>query len=770
MTSAQSLHRIDPRELPAELRSRPGTGTAYQFLDHPFKLGLGIESSPPLYRAETSTRMVLDSETLSVDTTLQVQRVRGRLFEIEVVVPHGLQMTSVGPADLVESAIPVASQPLATASGLQRDLAEVLKIHLTQLGRDSRSFSLRIRGRQRIGLERAVKLGLFATRDGVSTASTVSLFADREITFEPDDPVQWDGSGEGGFRIQSPAEKSPANPANTQGERLPIVVTKSNQNPIWLCGHLTRHPLSITHDTKVSAHLTRRSIDVRQDSELRVRHGSVSSLTVRVPLSTPQPWQVQAKETIRREELDQKTGDWCRYRLVFDPPIVENSLLTFRFQEPMEKAVTNAEPVKTTIPWIVIEEGISASATVELILAPGIKVAVDDKAWTGTIPDEADPSGNNRRQLYSLSEPAPKNAGLTLSASLLDQVSLPSVVVPRSLLRTVMGVDDESRTHAWYWIESHPATVSFSLPDRSRWIRARIDGRTADQVEHDPSGNVYRLNLPAEFQSKPVLVELEYQLSRTSAAQVCSPPELPSEAVVLQTLWEVQIPWSQALIGVPRGWVDENEWHWDSYVWKRRPRKPFSKLVGWVAGSPAQTASLDDLLGEEQDSSHGYLFARAGKPAAMNLWLANRAGIIAVCSGGVLLLGFLLMFSRTRFRAIWVVTAGLCLLGSALAQPSVMLLVIQSALSGVILTLLGLLIQSLIERTKSSGIPAVPLQSAGSGQTAAAARQTGADGVGSDDSTAIRARASSTMDYAPQPLGLGPEQDSARSSRVGQVG
>ena len=32
-----------PRELPTELRSRPGIGTAYQFLDQPYKLALGIE-------------------------------------------------------------------------------------------------------------------------------------------------------------------------------------------------------------------------------------------------------------------------------------------------------------------------------------------------------------------------------------------------------------------------------------------------------------------------------------------------------------------------------------------------------------------------------------------------------------------------------------------------------------------------------------------------------------------------------------------------------
>ncbi len=770
VTRAQGLHRIDPRELPAELRARPGTGTAYQFLDHPYKLGLGIESSPPLYRSESNSRMVLDSHTVQVDTTLQVQRVHGRLFEIEVVVPASLQVVSVGPADIVESATPVAARSLVSGSGLPQESVQVLKIHLTEQGRDLKSFSLRLQGQQQIGPETEVKLGLFATIDGVSTASTVSLFADPGITFEPDEPAHRDVSSSGAFRLQSPSESSAASLDSSPGQRSPIAVLKSNQNPRWLRGRLTRHPLLITQDIKVSAHLARHSIDVRQDTDLRVDHGSVTSLTLRVPLSRSQAWQVQSKEAIRREELDQEAGNSRLFRLVFNPPIVESSLLTFRFQLPLELGPANGAAVKTTIPWIEVEEGVPALTTVEMDSVPGIKTTVNDADWISAASDEGESGGNNLRQRYRLSKPATKHPGFSFLASLMEQVSLPSLVVPRLLLRTVLGVDNESKTHAWYWFESHPTSVSFSLPDRAQWIRVRIDGRAADQVEHDPSGGFYRLTLPAESRSKPVLVEVEYQLSGTWANQVCVPPQLPAAAVVLQTLWEVQIPWSQALIGVPRGWADENDWHWDLYVWKRRPWRPFSKLIGWVAGSPALTASLEDPPGEEQDSSHSYLFGRSGEPVAMTPWLANRAGIIAVCSGSVLVLGYLLMFSRARFRAIWVVTAGFCLVGSAVAHPSVLLLVIQSALSGVILALLGLLIQRLIERTRSSGALAIPPRSPAPLQTTAAASQIDSNGVGSDDSTAIRARVSSTVDYAPQPLVMSPEQDSARISRLQQSG
>ncbi len=769
VTMAQGLRRIDPRELPAELRAGPGISTAYQFLDPACKLGLTVESSPPLYRSEANTRMVLEAQVAQVETTVQVQRVRGRLYDLEFVIPPGLQLTSVGPSDLVESAVPIAPQSTPSAGGQPHQSAQVLKIHLTQAGRDLKAFSLRLRGQQRIGNEEKVRLGLFATRDGVSTVSTVSLFADRELAFEPDTEfARRDDPGSPAFRLQPRAEFSAIGQAAATGERTPSAVFKSNQNPSWLHGRLTRHPLSITHDTRIFAQLTRRLLDVRQDTELRVRHGSVNSLTVQVPFPPSLAWQVQSKETIRREELDEKPGEPRRYRLVFNAPVVESTVLSFHFQVPVDLAPANTDPVKATIPWICIVEGAATSSTVELTTAPGIKAAVTDQAWTDSAAEQGEPTATERRLVYRLAKPETRTAGIAFTARLMEQIALPTVVVPRMLLHTVLGIDNESKTRAWYWIESHPSTLSFTLPERAQWIRARIDGRNADQVE--PLLGSCRITLPPESQSKPLLIELEYELPGNSSGRVCAPPELPPEAVILQTFWEVKVPWSQAILGVPPGWSDENDWHWDFYVWKRRPWKPFSRLLGWVSGSSPQSGALEELLGEEQDSSHSYLFGRSGKPIAMTFWLANRAAIIAICSGSVLLLGFLLMFSPGRFRAVWIAAACVCLVGSALAHPSVLLLVGQSALSGVVLTLLGLLIQRLVERARLSGPAAAPMPPPSSGLMTTGGSQVGPDGVGSDDSTAVRVRASSTMDYLPQSLNFSPEADSARSSRVGRPG
>jgi hypothetical protein len=767
VATAEGLHRIDPRELPAELRARPGTGIAFQFLDHPYKLALDIESSPAFYHSESNTRIILDAQVAQVDTVLAVQRVHGRLFDIKILVPASLQVLSVGPAEIVESATPEPLGRPTKGSDPSQESVQILRIHLTPRGRDLKAFTLELLGQQRIGLEGEVSLGLFATRDGVSTASTVNLLADRDVTFEAQEAAHRDGSGAGVFHRQSQSESPAASPDSAQGERLPIAVFQSNQNPTLLRGRLSRHRLSVNNDINIIAHIDRHSIDVRQDTMLGIEHGPVGSLTVRVPLLRTETWQVQGKVTIRREELDQEANDSRRFRLVFSPPIVESSLLTFRFQVPLDMALAGGEPVKKTIPWIEVEESAPASIAVELAADPGIKTTVDDAAWISSADDERASVENGRRQQYRSIRPAATNSRFTFLAGLMEQVSLPSLVVPRALLRTVLGVDNESRTHAWYWLESHPATVSFKLPEHAQWISVRIDGRSALEVEHDPSSGFYKVSLPAESQSKPVLVEVEYQLSRTWTDQACEPPRLPPEAVVSQTLWEVQIPWRQALIGVPRGWEDENDWHWDFYFWKRRPLRPFSKLTEWVAGSPSLTSGLDASPGEDQISSHSYLFGRSGQPIPMSPWLANRAGIIAVCSGGVLVLGYLSMFYRSRYRTIWVVTAGLCLVGSAVMHPSVWLLVIQSALSGVILTLLGLLIHGLIERTGPRDDLALERQSPGMMHATSGDSRTDTGGVGSDESTAVRARVSSTVDYAPQPSVLQPEQEQVEISQMG---
>src|SRR5262249_43936457 len=145
----------------------------------------------------------------------------------------------------------------------------------------------------------------------------------------------------------------------------------------------------------------------------------------------------------------------------------------------------------------------------------------------------------------------------------LEPVSLPPLVIPRLQVTTVQHLDEPTRSRARYWVESHGPDFPFGLPDGARWIAARIDGRIVEQVDYDPSRSSYRLRFPSEVGVKPALVELDYQVSGRDAGSTWPVPRLLGGGVVLQTLWEVRLPWNAALVGVPRGWFDENEWYWD---------------------------------------------------------------------------------------------------------------------------------------------------------------------------------------------------------------
>jgi hypothetical protein len=299
-------------------------------------------------------------------------------------------------------------------------------------------------------------------------------------------------------------------------------------------------------------------------------------------------------------------------------------------------------------------------------------------------------------------------------------------------------------------------------------IAARVGGRAADPDEFESSPAGYRLRFPADAASRPALVELDYQLADAAADSPWPAPQLQDGGVVLQTLWEARLPWDQALLGVPRGWSDENEWYWAGNLWIRRPWKGGTNLAGWILGDGAPAAAINDLRDSTLDESHPLLFSRAGKPVELGIWIVSRPWLVAVCSGVTLVLGVIAIFARIRFRTAWAVAAGLALLAAAILQPSLTLQLVQSALVGAALTALGLLIQRLLDRRRA---PAQPGRESGVGAATPIgdpAPNRGA-GVGSDDSTAIRVRAPSTMDYVPSPLGDPSAVDEARSSTLGRA-
>ncbi len=102
---------------PPELRARPGTVLAYQFFDQPFELALRADPAPPQVHTESRTTVSLDAARAEVETALACVAAHGRLFELGVVLPRGLELDSAGPRDVVESGLPRGGAGRPTARG-----------------------------------------------------------------------------------------------------------------------------------------------------------------------------------------------------------------------------------------------------------------------------------------------------------------------------------------------------------------------------------------------------------------------------------------------------------------------------------------------------------------------------------------------------------------------------------------------------------------------------------------------------------------------------
>jgi hypothetical protein len=548
----------------------------------------------------------------------------------------------------------------------------------------------------------------------------------------------------------------------------------SDPSPLRLSGsgaarslpiRIVRHLRSLANQTVLSAQVSRRSIDVLQETTFTVRHGNLGSLEIRVPASIADRWELPDRDGLDREALGRDADGNRDYRLTFRRPAFDKAVVRFGYHIPIAPGLDGSTPRELAMPWISFPGVVPETMRLGLSMAGGLEFRVNDPAW---MPADVDASNGGRSTstlAFTRKSDAPARP-FSFKALALDPVELPSLLVPRLLIRTVQDADGTTRSRARYWLETHGPALFFAMPEGARWLAARVDGRVSDQVDYEASRPGYRLRLPPEARSRPTLVEVEYQVDAPAIGSRWQCPQLLDGGVVLETLWDVQLPGDREIVGVPPGWSDENEWYWSGWLWRRRPEKNGLALDQWVGEAASSPAG--ERRSASDDESYHWLFSRSGRPTDLRVLVLTRAWIVAACSGATLFIGFLAIFAHIRFRTAWAIAAILTLLSAALLRPSVTWLIVQSSFIGIVLTVLGLLIQRLLDRPKASARTTREL-GPGNGQVASDSSLERPAVVGSDDSTAIRVRVPSTMDYIPSPITGSASDDPARSSPLGRT-
>ncbi|WP_020466152.1 hypothetical protein [Singulisphaera acidiphila] len=762
-TVGRGLRRIDPRtELTDDLRARPGTFLAYQFVDQPFDLELRIEPSPPLVHFDARTTVSLGAGQAKIDTWLGVETANGRLFDLNLVLPRGLELESVGPPDMVES----------WQLSPQRDEGRIVTARLTFRAQEGNSFGLHLVGRQVIDPSRPVALALFQPRESSLGGGRIAVLAERNLTVDVAERTEGSARTEA---FRSARQEPPADwpwPPGRSATDNPALWLRYDGTPASLPLRMVVHPRSVTHETSLVLQVGRRGVDGRQETEFAVHFGTLEYVDVDVPPELVNRWEVEDGDVASRTDLGPTERGGRLFRLKLADEVTDRAKLTFRFRRSLAIELEPDRAAEVDVSWLRFPLGESAPVRARVASDSGIRVEVVPGGWQRAAGDDATASAGALPLQYRLlsSKAESETPPLRLTATALTLTPLPSLIASRLWLRTVQGPENDLRTTAWFWVEAHESTLSVSLPPEAVLSRVRVGGVAVERKEQLPNSTGYRFRFPSQAGQGPLLVALEYLIPASAVRHPWTPPRLLS-GIVQQTRWEVVVPSSREIVGVPSGWTDENQWYWDKYVWRRRPWKSTEDLASWASGSTSRTRGVNGWDEDGRGDYHAYLFEHPGQPPELRLLIATRGSLVALCSGPVLALGvFVIVYRRRRFRLIWSVLLVLVLAVAASAQPSLTLQVVQCALVGVVFTLLAAALQWIVDRPRrgTTAVFGEPGQMGPAPNGGSSVNQLG--GVGSDDSTAIRIRQVSTMDHPVAISQLGSDTASGRggSRNLGQ--
>jgi hypothetical protein len=767
-TSSRGLRRIDPRtELPDSLRNRADTVLAFKFGGPPFELGLSIEPAPPRLRVEERTTVTIDPRSARLQTRLDYRTSQGRVFEVQILLPGGLDFEGAESPD-IEGSVKVLPLDSKATPGSGVDVPRVLSIRLTPQAREGDSFSILLKGWCAIDPSKPLAVPLFCPDVESSHGGRFAIVSDRNVSVE----LAPGGEEPQAFRVdwgQPPIDW--AWPDRKPGSEQNLLWLRSDLSPETLPLLATLHPRTIRHDTTLTATIDRRGADVVEEIAGEVAFGPLSKLDLAIPREVGDRWEVEGVERTLHEPLEPEADGSRRYRLKFPRDFVDTFRLRIRYRLPIARSSSTEPGGRLTLVPIRVLEGTSTGRRVLIAAEPGIEVQAEARGWS--VVNAADPAvspeGGSPIRI-SLTRTLENAGPVVVAVRPGPQLPLPGVVVSRLWIKTAQRLDYDLATSAYFWVETREGSMLIGLEPGSHWVRARVGSAelTEGSIEH-VNPDEYRLRFPPTTPSGPVLVTIDYTVPASATSNGWPAPRLLGGGVIQQTVWEAQLLGTRAGVGTPSGWLDENEWYWDGLIWQRRPWKSPVELASWLTGGSTRARLTESIELGDRGNRHSYLFSRVGPPSSLRFPVFSRFTLLLLCSGPALLAGLLVLARRPPPRMIAGSGLIVAFAVGALVESNVLILVLQSSSLGVALFLTALLIHWAIERRNPSRVSGdlgviLPAPSTGSAFERS-------PGVGSDDSTAIRVRptpssAASTADHIVLTRNFGRPPDERSTSEL----
>jgi len=728
--AGRGLRRIDPaNELPADLRGRPGTVLAYRIVDQPYALSLEVEPYPPRIEARAKTTVTVLPGTISAETRFDFRTTPGRVFDLHFRLPGRLTLEQFTPDDAVESSIERPEEPAGRPPG-----SRLLIVRLGPRARETGAFTIKLRTRQPWESSPTAR-----TTSVAMVEPTGTTLLDGRVAILRHPGVEADlAAGPSGRAGEGPLRGDPS-PATADWPWPSDRPAGLDVDPLWFRyeGSPESIPLRLSllspsyrSEVDLIATVGRAGVDYRQSVQLSVANGLLTEVELLVPPEVDRDWRVEEFPAASRAPLEVAPDGSRRYRVALAKGPVRVVDLHLAYRTGLANPVSDGR-VGGTFAQIRVFPEASGPFRFSPRSEAGLDLSINREGWETRFAATGPLAGSDAAE--TLARPGPVASLPRFEATAGSRLSLPTTFASRCYVRSVRGTS-ELRTSAHYRLDVHGPDVLIRLPPGSNWLAARVDGDAVEDVEVAEGSAGYRVRLDRGPGDGPRLLEVDYGTS-TATSEACRPPELAG-AVVQEVYWELTVSGSQAVIGTPAGWSDENRWYWDQYVWKRQPWSTTADLLGWVSGE-----SPRPMIGAEEPwtpkgNGHSYLFRRGDDLAPMAALIAPRSVLVGIASGAVGIVGIALILARPGVRPAGLLVVAGSILGLTSWDPDVTLQVLQSGVPGLLLTAVAGSLQWAVDRRGGKARPFA--ESAGPSSRALG---TGSHPVvGADDSTAIRAR------------------------------
>ncbi len=757
------LNPISPRALPEEARSldlnEASIVHAFRFDSPVDALMFQVARKPSMIvidRLQTQIEFDFESGLAQVLCQFTAESEQGPIEELRVLVPDGLRLDRVEPTEgfpgwSLEQDESTGETTLVLPIPPEPD-AEARKSIVVDL---SGQVGLPVAGNQ--FRDQELTIPLFQPTAAVYRSVTVVARAPQGITL--------------GSKLTTSRKES----LFDHDTLLPALL---DDRPYELKSRFRIPPPAISIVARAQGNVVHREVDlqarvgldglgVQQTVTLHVLNGELAEAVLEIPEAIERRWELRTPVD-RNLPLEPGASGEQRRRLVIRPISAGSSIkLSFVYQiEPPEPLVPG-KPFEFEIPEIEVRTPGHSSATRLKVAAPGtIQLQPEGNGWRRLDGTQAvaDPSGGAPVPLQlskvlaagiaSVRERTPR-----LTAVVSPQADLPSTLASRLYLRTEQATNGSVRVTAFYRMERFQDAIGVRLNPVAVLDQVSLDGRSlVSGVVRDPER-------PGDFWVRPTggastesegLLELRYRVPRSADSDRWRPPQLLDDGTVLDSLWEIRLPSSLAMIGTPIGYSDENRWAWSGFGRERQPWKTEEELLEWV------NAPLQGTKGDESGTNsvrfrfHSYLFATPGEPDAINPLIAPYALVIGCCSGGVFFAGMLALSFPGLPRRLIVAALVLTLGGLSVLGPATSILLAESSVIGLCLIPIAGLIRRAVDRRR-------PISQFPDGSSLGTFEpnpisdelrvpSAPTPAVGSDDSTAIRSR-------PPIPPSQGPNQD-----------